>query len=92
MYPRRLDRQVMAATTVVFFGIVNYVKLIPYALLGNLSAANLATALVLLPFAPVGVYLGIWLQKRVPDALFYRLLYALLLATGLKLSWDGIFA
>jgi uncharacterized membrane protein YfcA len=38
------------------------------------------------------VYLGIWLQKRVPDALFYRLLYALLLATGLKLSWDGIFA
>lgn len=92
MYPRQLNRQVMAATSVVFFGIVNYVKLIPYSLLGNLSASNLATSLVLLPLAPVGVYLGIWLQKRVPDALFYQLLYGLLLVTGLKLSWDGIFA
>ncbi len=76
----------------MFFGIVNYVKLIPYFLLGNLSASNLATSLVLLPLAPVGVYLGIWLQKRVPDALFYQVLYVLLLVTGLKLSWDGIFA
>lgn len=92
MYPRRLDRQVMAATTVVFFGVVNYVKLIPYALLGNLSAANLSTSLLLLPLAPVGVYLGIWLQKHVPDALFYKLLYALLLLTGVKLTWDGVFA
>lgn len=90
MYPRRLERQVMAATSVVFFGVVNYVKLIPYYLLGNLSAANLSTALVLLPLAPAGVYLGIWLQKRVSDALFYRLLYALLLVTGVKLTWDGI--
>ncbi len=92
LYPRQLERQVMAATTVVFFGIVNYVKLIPYFLLGNLSAANLSTALVLLPLAPVGVYLGIWLQKHVSDALFYKLLYALLLVTGVKLTWDGIFA
>ena len=92
MYPRRLERQVMAATTVVFFGIVNYVKLVPYYLLGNLSTSNLATSLVLLPLAPVGVYLGIWLQKYVSDALFYKLLYALLLVTGVKLTWDGIFA
>ncbi|MEO3472137.1 sulfite exporter TauE/SafE family protein [Roseomonas sp. CAU 1739] len=92
MYPRRLERQVMAATSVVFFGIVNYVKLIPYFLLGNLSVANLSTALVLLPLAPAGVYLGIWLQKHVPDALFYRVLYALLLVTGVKLTWDGVFA
>lgn len=92
MYPRRLDRQVMAATSVVFFGIVNYVKLIPYVLLGNLSVGNLSTALVLLPLAPAGVYLGIWLQRHVPDRWFYRLLYALLLLTGVKLTWDGIFA
>lgn len=91
LYPRRLDRQVMAATTVVFFGIVNYVKLVPYFFLGNLTIANLSTSLVLLPLAPVGVYLGIWMQKHVSDALFYRLLYGLLLVTGVKLTWDGVF-
>lgn len=90
LYPRRLDRQVMAATTVVFFGIVNYVKLVPYFFLGNLSVGNLATSFVLLPLAPVGVYLGIWMQKHVSDALFYRLLYVLLLVTGVKLTWDGV--
>jgi hypothetical protein len=90
LYPRQLDRQVMAATTVVFFGIVNYVKLLPYFLLGNLSAGNLATSLVLLPLAPVGVHLGIWLQRHVPDKAFYQLLYALLLVTGVKLTWDGV--
>ena len=31
-------------------------------------------------------------EKRVPDALFYKLLYALLLLTGAKLTWDGVFA
>ncbi len=91
LYPRRLDRQVMAATTVVFFGIVNYVKLVPYFFLGNLSAGNLATSAMLLPLAPVGVYLGIWMQKHVSDAQFYRLLYGLLLVTGVKLTWDGVF-
>lgn len=91
LYPRRLDRQVMAATTVVFFGVMNYVKLVPYFFLGNLSAGNLATSAVLLPLAPVGVYLGIWMQKHVSDALFYRVLYVLLLATGVKLTWDGVF-
>jgi uncharacterized membrane protein YfcA len=91
LYPRRLDRQVMAATTVVFFGVVNYVKLVPYFFLGNLSLGNLATSLVLLPLAPLGVHLGIWAQKHVSDAAFYRLLYGLLAATGVKLTWDGIF-
>jgi len=90
LYPRRLERQVMAATTVVFFGIVNYVKLVPYFFLGNLSSGNLATSLVLLPLAPVGVYLGIWMQKHVSDAMFYRLLYVLLAVTGVKLTWDGV--
>jgi len=67
------------------------VKLIPYFFLGNLSIGNLATSLVLLPLAPVGVYLGIWMQRHVSDAQFYRLLYGLLLVTGVKLSWDGVF-
>ena len=90
LYPRRLDRQVMAATTVVFFGIVNYVKLVPYYFLGNLSAGNLLTSLVLLPLAPIGVRLGVWLQGRISDKVFYRVIHVLLAATGLKLVSDGL--
>ncbi len=90
LYPLKLDRKVLAATTVVFFGLMNYVKLVPYFFLGQLSAANLLTAAVLLPLAPVGVRFGIWLAGRMSDRWFYRLVYAMLAATGTKLVLDGL--
>jgi uncharacterized membrane protein YfcA len=90
MYPLRLDRATLAATTVVFFAVMNYVKLIPYALLGQLSVTNLLTSLLLLPLAPIGVRLGIWLQSRMSDRVFYRIVYVMLALTGGKLVWDGL--
>ena len=90
LLPQRLDKTVYQGTMVVAFMAVNYVKLIPYALLGQFSAANMTTALVLLPLAPLGVGLGIWLHKRVPETLFYRIAYLVLFATGVKLIWDGL--
>ncbi len=90
LYPLRLERAQLAATTVVFFGVMNYVKLVPYALLGQLSLQNLLTSLVLLPLAPIGVWIGVWLQRRISDRLFYRTVYILLGTTGLKLVADGL--
>jgi uncharacterized membrane protein YfcA len=90
LYPLRLERAVLAATTVVFFAVVNYLKIVPYLLLGQLSPGNLLTSLVLLPLVPIGVRLGIWLQSRMSDRLFYRLVYAMLAVSGSKLIWDGV--
>jgi len=90
LYPLRLERAQLAATTVVFFGVMNYVKLVPYAALGQLSLSNLLTSLVLLPLAPLGVRLGVWLQGRISDKVFYQVVYILLGATGLKLVADGL--
>ncbi len=90
LYPLRLDRAMLAATTVVFFGVMNYVKLVPYAALGQLSMGNLLTSLVLLPCAPIGVRLGVWLQSRMSDRVFYRIIYVLLAFAGTKLVWDGL--
>jgi uncharacterized membrane protein YfcA len=90
LYPLRLDRAVLAATTVVFFGVMNYVKLLPYYFLGQLSVTNVLTSLLLFPLVPVGVRLGIWLQGRMSDRLFYRIVYAMLAVSGSKLIYDGI--
>jgi uncharacterized membrane protein YfcA len=76
-------------TTVIVFTMFNYVKLIPYAWLGQLSADNLATSFLLLPLAPVGIRLGRWLLDRIDERLFYRIAYGLLLVTGLKLVSEG---
>lgn len=89
LLPQRLDKTVFAGTTVLFFAFVNYVKLAPYAWLGQFSTANLTTALVLAPLAPVGIWAGMWLHSRIDATLFFRVCYVLLFFTGLKLLFDG---
>jgi uncharacterized membrane protein YfcA len=77
------------ATSAVFFAIVNVVKLPAFAALGQMSRETLLLALALTPVAVAGNLAGIWLVKRVPVALFYRLIYLLTFLVGLKLSLDG---
>ena len=45
-----------------------------------------------MPFAPIGVWLGIWLHNRVSNALFYIICYGLLFLVGIKLLAEGLIA
>lgn len=90
LFPLRLPREVLSATTVAFFATVNFVKLLPYHALGVLSVQNLVTALVLLPLAPLGIRLGIILAARLSERTFYRVVHGLLLLTAFQLIWEGI--
>lgn len=88
--PLRLDPMTYAATAAVFFAAVNLSKWIPYAWLGLIDGRNMATSLVLMPLAPIGVWLGVWATKRIAAGWFYRLAYAGMFLTGAKLLWDGL--
>jgi len=90
MLPQKLDKTVLVATSVVFFLVVNYVKLVPYAWLGQLNRMNLAASLLFAPLAPLGIWLGVWLHRRVSERAFYQVSYALLFATGIKLIADAV--
>ena len=87
---RKLNRTEFVGISVVFFAVANYVKLLPYAWLGQLDISNLSTSLVLSPLAPIGVGIGVWLHKRVSDRIFFYFAYALLFVVGSKLVYDGI--
>lgn len=89
LLPQRMDKSLFVGTTVIFFTVVNYVKLVPYAWLGLLDTGNLSTSLGLMILAPIGIYLGIWMHRRVRESWFYLLCYGLLLVAGLKLSIEG---
>ena len=88
--PLRLSPVKFTATMAFFFFVVNLSKWIPYGLLGLLDLRNMATSLVLLPLAPVGVWAGVRMARRISPALFYRFLYAGMFLTGVKLLWDGL--
>ncbi len=90
MIPQRMDRVTYVATIGLFFTIVNAIKLVPYAWLGQFSSANLITSLVLAPLVPLGVWLGLRLQGWVNDQWFYRIAQTCLFLTGVQLIYQGL--
>ena len=87
--PLKLSPLVFSATMSFFFFFINLSKWVPYAWLGLLDMRNFATSVVLLPLAPVGVFIGVRIARRINQVLFYRLLYTGMFLTGCKLVWDA---
>ena len=90
MLPLRLDPKLLAGTAIIFFAVVNAVKVGPYLVLGQFSPASLATSVVLLPLAPLATLAGVKLVKAINPAVFYRFTYAIMFTAGIKQAWDGI--
>ena len=88
--PLRLAPITFAATMATFFAAVNLSKWLPYAWLGLIDWRNMSTALVLVPLAPVGVWVGVRMVRFVRPVVFYWLVYAGMFLTGVKLLWDGL--
>ena len=77
-------------TTVMFFAAANTMKVVPYFALGQFSTQTLGTSLVLLPFAVASNFVGLWLARRTPTELFYKIAYVLMFLISLGLIWQGI--
>jgi uncharacterized membrane protein YfcA len=90
--PQRLDKLTLIGTTIIFFALVNVMKIAPYSALGQFSPRTLATSAVLLPFAVATNFLGLWLARRTPTELFYQIAYVLMFVISLGLIWQGIVA
>lgn len=87
---QRLDKTVFVATSLIFFGSLNYAKLVPYWWLDLFDSRNILTSLVLIPVGVAGTRLGVWLHKRINPTLFFRIVYMAFFLTGTKLLWDGV--
>jgi uncharacterized protein len=87
--PRRLPPAVYAGTTAFFFAIVNTSKLVPYYFLGQLNVQNLTMSAMLAPVGVAGVFLGVYLVRRIDARLFYRIAYWLVFLLALQLIWEG---
>ena len=86
---QKLDKTLIVGTSVFFFFVVNYLKLVPYYFLGQLNEGNLVASALFAPLAPMGIWIGIWLHRRISERAFYRVSYAILFATGAKLIFDA---
>jgi uncharacterized membrane protein YfcA len=85
LLPQQLPRRIFVGTNIFLFMAINLIKLVPYGFLGLLRIGNLTTILILSPLCFVGVRVGLYLNGRFTDIWFNRLIYVLLLLTGLQL-------
>ena len=90
MLPLKLDKVSFIGTMTLAFLVINVVKLIPYYYVGLLAPSNLIVSLMLLPLAFVSVLFGYFLQKKIPEKLFFNIVYILLFLSGCKLIYDGV--
>lgn len=88
--PQRLPRDIFVGTGLILFAVVNWIKVPSFIALGQFSAVNMLTSLVLMPIAIAAALLGVILVRRIPAERFYRGIYALLLFLGLHLIWAGV--
>jgi len=90
LLPQQLPKHIYVGTTAVFFAITNALKLIPYGMLGLLKPSNVTTIALLAPLCYVGVRLGVYLNRRVSEVWFTRVVYTFLFLAGIQLLWTGI--
>ena len=89
LLPMKLDRRIYVSTLAIVFLALNLFKTIPYAYFGQINFDNLLTSFLLLPLAPIGVYVGAYLTERVSQEIFYSITHFCLILTGSKLIYDG---
>ena len=88
--PQRLPKMVYVGTTVMFFAAANMMKIVPYFALGQFSTTGLATSFALFPLAIACNFLGIYLVRITPEAMFYRLTNGIVLVLGCELTRQGL--
>ena len=88
LIPQRLPKEVFVGTTVLVFTWINWIKMPFFVAQDIITAATLRQSALYFPLVPLGVWLGVWLNRRVPQALFVRLVYLFTFLTGLQLIFN----
>jgi uncharacterized protein len=73
------------ACSVLFFAILNWIKVPYYWSIGLLMPASLLPAVLLSPLIPLGIWSGLWLAQRIPAQTFERVILVLMAFSALLL-------
>jgi uncharacterized membrane protein YfcA len=88
LIPQQMPKELYVGTTVLVFTWINWIKMPFFIAQGIITQETLLTGLYHLPLIPVGVWLGLWLNRKFSEKAFLRWVYALTFLTGLQLIFN----
>jgi uncharacterized protein len=88
LVPQRMPKQIFVGTTVLIFTWINWIK-VPFFLgTGLITWETTRVSLLFLPLIPLGVWLGIWINRKFSESSFLGIIYLLTFLAGLQLIFD----
>ena len=90
LLPQRMEKLTYVGTVTMLFASSNIIKVPACATLGFMTWDTLLVGAALLPVAVASNYLGIWLVRRTPVDLFFRIAYVLMFFIAVELIRSSV--
>ena len=87
---QEIDKTTYRSSTVLIFTIINVFKFVPCAFLGMYTLETFWVDAIFAHFILLEAFVGVRARFLVPEKLFFILIYAMLLITGIKSMWGGL--
>lgn len=88
LVPQRLPKEMFVGTNVLVFFWINWMKVPFFAGNDVITSTTLLKSLTLFPLVPLGVWLGVWLNRRFSEQWFSRVVLIALFLSGLQLVFN----
>ena len=88
LIPQRFPKEIYTGTTVLVFTWMNGIKIPFFLNSGIITQQTLYLSLLYLGLIPLGVWAGVWLNRRIPEKLFVKLVYLFTFLTGIQLIFE----
>lgn len=85
LVPQRLPKEIFVGSNVLVFFWINWIKVPFFVANGVITQGTLRKSLLFLPLVPLGVWLGVWLNRRFNEKWFIRVVLVALLLSGVQL-------
>jgi uncharacterized membrane protein YfcA len=85
-----LEKALFAFIAAAMFTAMGVLRLLTLVAFGELTATTVALSLALCVPAALGIRAGFWLQPRIDQRAFNRLVLGILVLTGAQLIWRGL--
>ena len=89
LLPQGLERQLFVGTCAIYFFLLNMAKVPVYIKLGQFRPDLLHLSAWMLPLVLAGAAFGLWINRRMKDAAFSKVVYCITFALGWYVLIEG---